>query len=99
MQLYTDTIGIIMPTLLIEALKPIVHVSLSLVEVELFSRVQSFSKLFTQILTNNICAVKTQKDVKGVRFKCIPTAMGEVFRRDKSTISRHIKNVFVGENC
>ena len=36
MWLYADRIGIIMPTLLIEALKPFVHVSLSLVEVELF---------------------------------------------------------------
>ena len=39
--------------------------------------------------------IKHKKDVKGVRSKCIPTAMGEVFRRDKSTISKHIKNVSV----
>ena len=31
---------------------------------------------------------------KSIRSKCIPATMGEVFRRDKSMISRHIENVF-----
>ena len=42
---------------------------------------QSSRKLLTLILTNNICDVKMQKKMlKGVRSKCIPAPMGEVFQ-------------------
>ena len=42
---------------------------------------QSSKQLLTQILTNNICDVKTQKKMlKGDRSKRIPAAMVEVFQ-------------------